>query len=56
MPLLSGAITEGEKPVILDAVQRGQLTGRNSYIDEIERKLARRVELREQGRPRKSKK
>ena len=51
---LSGAIIEEEKLIILGAVQRGQLTGGGAFVDEIEQKLARRVEFRGQGRPRKA--
>ena len=39
--------------IIRQAVQRGQLTGRNRFIDEIEKKIGRRVEFRKQGRPNK---
>jgi len=37
-------------------VQRGQLTGGGRFVDEIEKKLNRSIELRGQGRPRKVKK
>lgn len=51
---LSETITEEERGTISKAVQRGQLTGGTSFVDEIETKLARRVELRGPGRPRKA--
>ena len=35
------------------AFQRGQLTGGGCFVDEIEKKLNRRIELRGQGRPKK---
>jgi len=53
---LARTITEEERTILLGAVQRGQLTGGNAFVDEIEQKLARRIELRGQGRPRKAKK
>jgi len=53
---LQEPISEQEKEVILGAVQRGQLTGGNGFVDEIELRLHRRVELRGQGRPRKGEK
>jgi putative transposase len=36
--------------------KRGQSTGSSQYVDEIEKKIERRVEFRGQGRPRKSEK
>lgn len=47
------AVPEGEWQVIRDAIQRGQLTGSQRFIDEIETQLGRRIELRGQGRPKK---
>jgi putative transposase len=44
---------EPEKVTIVTAVHRGQLTGGAAFIDEVEERLKRRVELRGQGRPRK---
>ena len=32
--------------------QRGQLTGRESFVDEVEIRLGKRIEMRGQGRPR----
>jgi putative transposase len=49
-----GMISEEETDQIRRAIQRGQLTGANRFIDEIEEKLGKRVEFRGQGRPRKS--
>jgi len=46
-------IAKEEKKIILGAVQRGQLTGGMAFVDEIEKRLLRRVEFRGQGRPRK---
>jgi putative transposase len=46
---ISGAETE----LIKDAVRRNQLTGCGRFVDEIEKKLGRRVELRGRGRPKK---
>jgi hypothetical protein len=34
-------------------IQRGQLTGGETFMDEIESRLQRRVKLRGRGRPRK---
>ena len=38
------------------SLQRGQLTGSSRFVDEIEKKIARRVEFRGQGRPSKTNK
>lgn len=53
---LQQSISDEEKEVILGAVRRGQLTGGNAFVDEIESRLNRRIELRGRGRPRKDKK
>ena len=53
---IKGSIPEGEWGLIRQSLQRGQLTGSSSFVDEIEKKIARRVEFRGQGRPRKMKK
>ncbi len=45
------AIPDKELELIRQAVQRGQLTGNNRFIDEVESILGRRVEFRAQGRP-----
>ena len=47
------AIPEGEWQLIRDAIQRGQLTGNQRFIDKIAGVLGRRVERQGQGRPRK---
>jgi putative transposase len=44
---------DGEWDLIRAAVQRGQLTGNQRFVDEVERRLGRRIELRGRGRPRK---
>jgi putative transposase len=46
--------SEREQEVILAAIRRGQLTGGAAFVDEIEARLNRRVELRGRGRPRKA--
>jgi putative transposase len=43
---------EGE--LIREAVQRGQLTGNDRFVDEVNRIARRRIERRGRGRPRKS--
>ncbi len=53
---LQHTITVEEKEVILGAVRRGQLTGGNAFVDEIESRLNRRIVLRGRGRPRKGEK
>jgi putative transposase len=50
---LCEAIPEGEWSLIRQALQRGQLTGTERFIDEIEQIAGRRIEARAQGRPRK---
>lgn len=52
---VTGTIPDGEWEQIRQSVQRGQLTGSNKFVDEIEHKIARRVEFRGQGRPKKIK-
>jgi putative transposase len=46
-----GDISEEELELIRKSIQRGQLTGSQRFIDEIEQKTNRRVEFRGQGRP-----
>ncbi len=48
-----GPISEGEWELIRQSLQRGQLTGSAQFVDEIERKIKKRVEMRGPGRPRK---
>ena len=50
---LKEPISDQEKAIILGAVRRGQLTGGSGFVEEVEVRLRRRVELRGQGRPRK---
>jgi len=52
---VKGLIPEGEWSLIRQSLQRGQLTGTLKFVDEIEAKIARRVEFRGQGRPSKTK-
>ena len=49
------AIPDGEWDLIRVAVQRGQLTGNDRFIAEVERRFQQRIELRGPGRPRKRK-
>ena len=53
---LRQSISDEEKEVIVGAARRGQLTGGSSFVDEIESRLNRRIELRGRGRPRKERK
>ncbi len=53
---VEGAIPEGEWHLIRQSLQRGQLTGSDRFVGEIEEKIQRRVEFRGQGRPGKGKK
>ena len=49
---VKGAIPHGELELIRQSLQRGQLTGSDKFIDQIEQKIKKRVEFRGQGRPR----
>ena len=53
-------VSQGVRPseliLIREALQRGQLTGTQRFVDEIDRKLGVRVERRGRGRPAKSEK
>lgn len=49
---LEKSIPEEEIKRIRQAIQRGQLTGGDRFVDEIEVKMGRRIEFRGQGRPR----
>jgi putative transposase len=53
--VLSG-IPEGELKLIRTAVQRGQLTGDQEFLDQVAEKLGWRVESRKHGRPEKRRK
>jgi putative transposase len=48
------SVPDGEWDLIRAAVQRGQLTGNQHFVDEVERRLGRRIELRGRGRPAKT--
>ena len=48
---VKGLISDGEWEMIRQAVQRGQLTGNSRFVDEVAKKIGRRVEFRKQGRP-----
>jgi len=45
------SISDAEQELIRQAARRNQLTGGKRFVDEIERKLGTRVELRGRGRP-----
>lgn len=49
-------IPEGELEIIREAVQRGQLTGSSRFIEEVLKRIGRRIEFRGQGRPKKEEK
>ena len=51
-----GTIPEEEFEQIRQAIQRGQLTCGERFVEEIEVKVGRRIEFRGQGRPCKSRK
>jgi len=44
-------IPDNELCLIRQALQRGQLTGNDKFIEEVENIMGRRVEFRAQGRP-----
>ena len=48
---VADAVPAGEWQLIREAVQRGQLTGDNRFIDKVEQIVGRRIERRGQGRP-----
>ena len=45
------AIPEGEREQMGEAIQRGQLTGGNRFVEDVARKIGRPVERRGRGRP-----
>lgn len=45
------AVSAEELSLIREALQRGQLTGNNRFVDEVERIAGVRIERRKQGRP-----
>lgn len=54
---LGGCLTaEGDCELIRNAVQRGQLPGSGQFVEEVFKKIARRVEFRGQERPKKKEK
>ena len=53
MAWVKNSIPTGEWELIRQSLQRGQLTGSPRFVDEIEKKIERRVECRGRGRPRK---
>src|SRR3989304_6129145 len=46
---VKGSIPQGEWELIREVVQRGQLTGSNRFIEEVAKKIGRRIERRGQG-------
>lgn len=48
---VASAIPPGEWDLIRDAVQRGQLTGRERFVDEVAARVGRRIGHRRPGRP-----
>ncbi|NMZ65921.1 transposase [Pseudomonas oryzihabitans] len=52
MNFMRQAVPPSEIDLIRAALQRGQLTGSARFVDQIEKILGQRVELRGQGRPR----
>ena len=48
---LRTAIPEGEWSLIREAVQRGQLTGTDRFVAQVETILGKRIENRSRGRP-----
>jgi putative transposase len=47
------AIPEEEWRLMRQAIQRGQLTGTERFIEEVAAKIGKRIALRGQGRPKK---
>ena len=45
-------VVDTEQRLIRESIQRGQLTGANAFIDEVQSRTGRRVERRGRGRPR----
>jgi putative transposase len=50
---VTDAIPHGEWDLIRESIQRGQLTGSQRFVDQVEAIIGRRIEHRKQGRPRK---
>ncbi len=53
---VEGAIPDRELEQIRQAIQRGQLTGKRRFVEEVESKVGRRIEFRGPGRPSKARK
>ncbi len=51
--LVQNSISDGEWALIREALQRGQLTGTQRFVGEVEAIIGRRIENRKQGRPQK---
>jgi putative transposase len=52
---VKSVIPDGELERIRQSLQRGQLTGGNRFVEEVEKKIERRIEFRGPGRPLKNK-
>ena len=52
---IQDSIPDGEWTLIRQTLQRGQLTGSERFVDEMEKIINRRVEFRGRGRPKKGK-
>lgn len=50
---ISKSIPEGEWEMLRQAIQRGQLTGGDKFVEAVAKKIGRRIEFRGQGRPKK---
>lgn len=48
------AIPDAEKKLICEALDRGHVAGDAKFLQEVAKRIGRRLELRRQGRPRKS--
>jgi putative transposase len=53
---MAESVSDEEAELIRQAARRNQLTGGDRFIDEIEKKLGKRIEARGRGRPRKTRK
>ncbi len=51
---INQGLPEDEGQLITQALQRGQLTGTERFVEEVEKRLGLRIEHRGQGRPRKT--
>ncbi|RME33562.1 MAG: transposase [Gammaproteobacteria bacterium] len=48
---VSAGVPEQERKLIVEAVQRGHLTGNGRFVEEVEQIIGRRIEQRRRGRP-----